>query len=160
MTLLDFHRDTADGAIYLALLAPIFAEQEANRPLGILVLRIDPRVYLYPHVQEWPVPSASAETLLVRREGTDILYLNELRFQANAALNLRTPLANTQLPAVKAALGQEGIVEGVDYRGVAVIADVRGVPVRPGFWWPRWISPKSTHRCGNACGRRQLSSPR
>jgi PAS domain S-box-containing protein len=37
------------------------------------------------------------------------------------------------MPAVKAALGQEGIVEGDDYRGVRVIADVRGVPDSPWF---------------------------
>jgi hypothetical protein len=78
VTFLDFHRDTAGGPIYLSLLVPIFAEQEGNRPLGLLVLRIDPNMYLYPFIQQWPVPSASAETLLVRREGTDILYLNEL----------------------------------------------------------------------------------
>ncbi len=132
VTFLDFHRDTADGPIHLALLVPIYAEQD-NRPLGVLVLRIDPRVYLYSYLQHWPVPSASAETLLVRREGTDALYLNELRFQANAALNLRVSLENTQRPAVQAALGQEGIVEGVNYRGAPVIAAVRAVPGSPWF---------------------------
>jgi len=133
VTFLDFHRDTADGPIYLALLAPIFAGQEGNRPLGILVLRIDPSVYLYPFIQQWPVPSASAETLLIRREGTDALFLNELRFQTGTALNLRVPLENTQTPAVQAALGQVGIVEGVDYRGAPVIAAVRAVPGSPWF---------------------------
>ncbi len=34
-------------------------------------------------------------------------------------------------PAVKAALGQEGIVEGIDYRGVPVVAAVRAVPDSP-----------------------------
>ncbi len=132
VTFLDFHRDTAGGPIYLALLAPIFAGQD-NRPLGLLVLRIDPNVYLYPYIQQWPVPSASAETLLVRREGADAVFLNELRFQAGSALNLRFSLENTQLPAVKAVLGQKGIVKGVDYRGAAVVADARAVPDSPWF---------------------------
>jgi len=132
VTFLDFHRDTADGAIHLLLLIPILAGQD-NRPLGVLVLRIDPDVYLYPFIQQWPIPSASAETLLVRREGTDVVFLNELRFQTGTALNLRFPLENTQFPAVKAVLGQTGIVEGVDYRGVPVIADVRAVPGSPWF---------------------------
>jgi signal transduction histidine kinase len=35
------------------------------------------------------------------------------------------------IPAVNAALGQEGIVEGLDYRGVPVIASVRAVPGTP-----------------------------
>ena len=61
------------------------------------------------------------------------MYLNELKFQTNAALNLRIHLTKTELPAVKAALGQEGIVEGTDYRGVMVIANVHGVPNSPWF---------------------------
>ncbi|MDH7487704.1 MAG: PAS domain-containing protein [Anaerolineae bacterium] len=132
VTFLDFHRHSADGPIYLSLLVPIYAEQD-SRPLGVLVLRIDPGLYLYPFIQQWPVPSASAETVLVRREGDEALYLNELRFQANTALNLRVSLENTERPAVQAALGREGIVEGVSYRGVPVIAAVHPVPGSPWF---------------------------
>jgi PAS domain S-box-containing protein len=127
---LDFHRDTADGPIRLALLVPIYAAQDEH-PLGLVVLRIDPNVYLYPYLQEWPVPSASAEIALVRRDGDYAVHLSELRFQENAALNLRVPLEDTQRVAVKAVLGQEGIVEGVDYRGVPVIAYVHAVSDSP-----------------------------
>jgi PAS domain S-box-containing protein len=129
---LDFHRDAADGPIYLSLLVPIYAAQD-NRPLGLVVLRIDPNASLYPYLQEWPVPSASAEILLVRREGAEVVFLNELRFQAGAALELRFPLEDTRLPAVRAVLGREGIVEGIDYRGVPVIACVHAVPDSPWF---------------------------
>jgi PAS domain S-box-containing protein len=129
---LDFHRDAADGPIYLSLLVPIYAAQD-NRPLGLVVLRIDPNASLYPYLQEWSVPSASAEILLVRREGAEVVFLNELRFQAGAALELRFPLEDTRLPAVRAVLGREGIVEGIDYRGVPVIACVHAVPDSPWF---------------------------
>ena len=61
------------------------------------------------------------------------MFLNELRFQKNTALTLRESLDNTRLPAVKAALGDEGIVEGIDYRGVPVLAAVRAVPDSPWF---------------------------
>ncbi len=132
VTFLDFHRDAADGPIYLSLLVPIYAAQD-NRPLGLVVLRIDPNASLYPYLQEWPVPSASAEILLVRREGAEVVFLNELRFQAGAALELRFPLEDTRLPAVRAVLGREGIVEGIDYRGVPVIACVHAVPDSPWF---------------------------
>ncbi len=132
VTFLDFYRDTAAGPIHLALLVPILANPD-NHPLGLLVLRIDPNVYLFPYIQQWPTPSSSAETLLVRRDGEDVLFLNTLRFQSEAALNLRIPLANMQVPAVKAVLGQTGIVEGTDYRGAPVIADIRSVPGSPWF---------------------------
>jgi PAS domain S-box-containing protein len=132
VTFLDFHRDTEDSPIYLTLLVPIYTEQ-SNTPLGLLVLRIDPSVYLYPYIQEWPISSASSETLLVRREGTDVLFLNELRFQAGTALTLRVSLDNTQLPAVEAVIGREGIMEGVDYRRVPVLAAMHAVPDSPWF---------------------------
>jgi PAS domain S-box-containing protein len=132
VTFLDFHRYTTDGSIHLALLVPISGEQD-NRPPGVLVLHIDPNVYLYPYLQQWPVLSASAETLLVRREGTAALLLNELRFQTGTALNLRFQLESTQLPSVKAVLGQTDIVTGVDYRGVPVIAAIYAVPGSPWF---------------------------
>jgi PAS domain S-box-containing protein len=129
----DFYRNENDGKIYLSILAPIFDEQERDLPLGVVVLLIDPATYLYPFIQQWPTPSRTAETLLVRREGDEALFLNELRFRKNSALSLRVPLDKGDVPAVKAALGQKGIVEGVDYRGVPVVADVRGIPDSPWF---------------------------
>ena len=133
VTFLDFHRDAPDGPIHLAVLVPILDKQDADRPLGVLVLRIDPATYLYPFLNRWPTPSRTAETLIIRRDGDDALFLNELRFQKNTALALRAPLTRKEQPAVMAALGQQGIVEGVDYRGVPVIAAVRAVPDSPWF---------------------------
>ena len=129
-TFRDFHRDAPDGPIHLAVLAPIL-DPEDSRSLGVVVLRIDPERYLYPLLQRWPIASRTAETLLVRRDGNDVLFLNELRFQKGTALTLRKPLIDTNLPAVKAVLGQEGVDEGVDYRGVPVVAAVRVVPDSP-----------------------------
>ena len=98
-------------------MVPIFEKQDIHRPLGVFYLRIDPETYLYPIIQRWPMPSRTAETLLVRRDGNDALYLNDLRYQTNAALNLRVSLEQTNVPAVRAVLGQTGIMQGVDYRG-------------------------------------------
>ncbi len=133
VTLLDFHRETPDGPIYLGLLVPLFAGADTNRPLGTLVLRIDPTTYLYPFIHRWPAPSRTAETLLIRREGNDAVFLNELKFQTNAALNRRIPLANEDVPAVRAILGQEGLVEGHDYRNVPVLAYIHAVPDSPWY---------------------------
>jgi hypothetical protein len=38
----DFYRHDHDQRIYLAVLVPILDERDAGRPLGVLVLRIDP----------------------------------------------------------------------------------------------------------------------
>ncbi len=128
----DFYRSEADGRIYLNMIVPIF--DEANRRvIGILAMRVDPEKYLYPLINRWPTPSRTAETLIVRREGNEVVFLNQLRFRRDAALTVRSPLARTDMPAVRAALGGEGIMEGRDYRGVPVIASIRAVPDSPWF---------------------------
>lgn len=134
MAFQDFYRNEHNGNIYLAVLVPVLDEREDRRPLGVLVLRIDPERHLYPLISHWPTPSRTAETLLVRRDGNDVLFLNELHFRKDAALALRFPLdPGSELPAVKAVLGKHGIVEGRDYRGEPVLADVREVPGTPWF---------------------------
>ena len=121
------------GASIWRCLIPILDEQNNGRAVGTLVLRIDPEQYFYPFLNRWPIPSKTSETLLVRREGNEVLFLNELRFQKDTALNLRRSLDQKELPAVQAVLGRQGVMEGRDYRGVPVIADVRAVPDSPWF---------------------------
>ena len=133
ITFVDFYRQERSQKISLALIVPILDYQDRGRPLGVLSLRIDPEVYLYPFIQRWPSPSETAETLLVRREGNDAVFLNELRFQKNTALTLRIPLGNQDIPSVKAVLGWKGMVEGRDYRGIPVLASVQAIPDSPWF---------------------------
>ena len=131
---LDFFRHEHDQRVYLDVLVPIFDDDDGHRPLGVVVLRIDPTVYLYPFIRRWPVSSATAETLIVRREGNEAVFLNDLRFQPYAALNLRAPLSKApELPAAAAVLGRVGIFEGRDYRGVPVLAALQAVPDSPWF---------------------------
>jgi PAS domain S-box-containing protein len=131
--ILDFRRDGPGLPVYLAVAVPIIEGADSKPPLGILVFRIDPSVFLNPLLQQWPTPSRTAETLLVRREGDDVLFLNELKFQSHTALNLKFPLSDSRLLGVRAARGEQGIAEGLDYRGVPVIGYVRGVPESPWF---------------------------
>jgi PAS domain S-box-containing protein len=98
------------------------------KPFGALLLTIDPKQFLYPLIQSWPLPSRSAETLLVRREGNDVVFLNELRHRKDTALKLRVPITESQLPATSGVLGYEGPLEAVDYRGIPVLAVTKGVP--------------------------------
>ncbi len=133
VTLVDFYRSEDDPKIVLTILVPLRDEQNGNRPLGVLSLRIDPEVWLYPFVNRWPTASETAETLIVRRDGNDALFLNQLRFKKDTALNLRIPLIRAGTPAVDAVMGKEGIVYGVDYREVPVVAATRHIPDSPWF---------------------------
>jgi|GEM_PF-498253 len=129
----DFYVNQENVQIYLKVLVPILNGSD-NRLIGVVALRIDPAKYLYPLLSTWPVQNVSAETVLVRREGNNIRYLNELRFKQKTALGLSISIKeNKTRPAAQAVLGKEGIVEGIDYRGAPVIADVRAVPHSPWF---------------------------
>ncbi len=93
-----------------------------------LVLRIEPEDYFFPLMKNWPTNSRTGETLLVRKDGSDILFLNRLRDQQGAPMTLRLPLENSLLPAAYALKGKTGILQGTDYRGKKVLAAVGLVP--------------------------------
>ena len=128
----DFYRDPENSKIYLAFIIPIYSSEKGT-PLGVVVMRIDPQKYLYPLILRWPVPSESAETSLVRMENGKVVYLTDLRFEQNTILNKFIDLSETYRPSVKAVTGSVGIVDGINYRGKKVVADVRPVPDSPWF---------------------------
>ena len=129
----DFYRDTASQRVYMALIVPLLDKAANNQPLGVIIIRIDPIVYLYPLIQSWPTPSKTGETLLVRKEGNEVLFLNNLRFNLSAALKLHFPLNTKELPAAQAVLGKQGLIEGVNYRGSSVLGALKPIPDSPWF---------------------------
>lgn len=114
------------GVVHIDSVAPVRDKDGQQRVLW--VLRSNAESYLYPLIQSWPTPSRTAETLLVRRDGDSVVFLNELRHQSNTALSLRLPLTLSESAAVQAVLGRVGVFRGKDYRGVEVVADLRRVP--------------------------------
>ncbi len=119
---------------HLDVIAPFFdGVQEEPKAAGAIVLQIDARQFLFPLLQSWPTPSSTAETLLVRREGNEALFLNDVRHRKNTALTVRISLKQGDLPAVMAVQGKEGVVRGKDYRGVEVLAFLKAVPESPWF---------------------------
>jgi PAS domain S-box-containing protein len=126
----DLHRSEKVNFFHLDVAAPLLA---ADKIAGFVILRIDPAEFLYPMIKSWPTPSPSAETLLVRREGDKVLYLNELRHRKNSAMKLSISIQNSELPAAQAVLGKTGAFSGRDYRGVDVWSVLRTIPDSPWF---------------------------
>ncbi|MCG2773373.1 MAG: PAS domain-containing protein, partial [Desulfobacterales bacterium] len=127
----DLFRSPKDDRVHLDVAVPVLDPR--GQPLAVVVLRVNADKVLYPLIQSWPTPSLTGETLLVEVEGKDMLFLNELRHREKTALSLREPLTQTELTAVQAGLGKQGGVEGRDYRGKKVLADLRPVPQSPWF---------------------------
>lgn len=128
----DLHLDSAGKIPHLDILAPVLASDEPGSPaVAAIMLRIDAGQFLFPLIQTWPTASTTAETLIVERDGEDVVFLNDLRHADGTALELREPLTSTEVPAVMAVLGERGIVEGVDYRDQQVLAYLTEIPDTP-----------------------------
>lgn len=118
----------------LSVVLPISPGPESDASvICVILLQIDPSIFLYPLLSSWPIPSTTAESLLIRRDGDSVLFLNELRHKSGTALTLRIPLDKTDVPAVMAVLGTTGIVAGNDYRGVPVLSAIFPIEGSPWF---------------------------
>jgi len=129
----DLHKSESVRYVHIDILIPLVDPESKSQSLsGILILRIDPSILLFPLIQSWPTPSKSSETLIVRKDGDSVLYLNELRHIRNTSLKLKAPLSNKNLLGAKAISGFKGVTEGMDYRNIDVVGYLSNVP---GFPW-------------------------
>ena len=127
----DFYYCQMEKVIHYDIIAPV--TDENKNPIAVVVLRIDPKDFLYPYIQSWPIPSETSETLILQEENDSVLFLNELRHQKNTAFSLKIPLTELKVPAVQAIKGYTGIMQGIDYRGKEVIAYVS--PIEGTNWY-------------------------
>jgi diguanylate cyclase (GGDEF)-like protein/PAS domain S-box-containing protein len=129
--LADLHLDDR-GRPRLALMARVRAAEGPDAaPIAVLVFELDPTEQLFQRVRHWPLASRSGELLLGRREGDEVLYLSPLRGAPGQALRLRLPLDSPSLPLATALRDGREVVEGIDYRGVPVIATAVPIPGTP-----------------------------
>ena len=119
----------ATGKVHLDWLVPlVVTDAQGEHAVVTVLLRTVADEFLYPLIQTWPTTNVSAETLLVRRDGNAVVYLNELRHRKNAAFTLKLPLDNPTLPAAVAVnANKPGHFFGKDYRGVEVLSVYRPI---------------------------------
>ena len=116
----DFTTGVAPGALWFDVIAPLAGGGAGAQAAA--VLRIDPKELLQSALQGLPSAQQSAATLLVRREGDQLLGV----FGRNGK-----PLSTPDLLAAKFVSGQVpfgAIATGVDFRGQAVLGTVQPVP--------------------------------
>ncbi|MFH0730155.1 MAG: ATP-binding protein [Pseudomonadota bacterium] len=130
----DLHTDESHPAPHVSVIAPLLGGNgDAQLPIGAIILMSDASRYLYPLIRSWPTRSKTAETLLVMRDGEDVLFLNDSRQHPDSALKMRIPLNRAEAPEVMAVRGRQGVVTGKDYRGVEVVSVIR--PVADSGWF-------------------------
>jgi PAS domain S-box-containing protein len=117
------------GHVGLDIVVPFYAGPQGKQAwIGSVVLSIDPRRTLYPILSAWPVPSRSAQLMLIRRDGTEIVFLTELRDTSAFPLALRVPIATSVHPAAGGFRGETGLLHGVAFGGRGALAVLRPVP--------------------------------
>lgn len=128
--LVDLHLSQGQpGLVELGIMSPL---REGNRFVGAIYLVEDPVRYLFPLVSSWPGGSESAETQLVRADGDDVLYLDQIRESDTPPLGFRLPLNSPELAAAIALRGKQGLLEGTrDYRGKLVLSYASAIPGTP-----------------------------
>ncbi|BCT68328.1 hypothetical protein NNRS527_01925 [Nitrosospira sp. NRS527] len=124
------------GEARLDIVVPLVHDGISDEAVAVVVLRANLEQFLVPLVGKWPGRSPSAETLLVRKEGENITYLNKLRHAGSygaTAPQRQSLVAREDLPgAIAAREGQRGKVSGTDYRGEPVVAVYR--PISGSGW--------------------------
>jgi PAS domain S-box-containing protein len=120
--------DAVSHSIHMDLIVPILDPDDAQADLvGFFIIRIDPYQVLYPLLQSWPIPSQSAETILLKVQEKDFLCLNDLRHQRKTALSLRLPLKTFERPRGTSYSLSEGLFEFSDYRSKPVLGSLQKI---------------------------------
>ena len=118
----DITFQTRTGQPMMSLTVPV-------HDLGAFIFDIDPSRFLYPYLEAWPGPSHTGQTLLLRIDGDQVVYLNKWRYEHGKAQSFRRPLPPNVPP--DAVLYSGWTVDQPDYRGVRVIGTVRRIPDAP-----------------------------
>jgi diguanylate cyclase (GGDEF)-like protein/PAS domain S-box-containing protein len=124
--------DAPTFLIHVVMRLPASAASADTEPL-LLVLSVDPDVFLLPFIQDWPNESPSAETILFRERGETIVYLNSLRHSTEGPMSTRFRATADRLLAAQVVTGHLGALEGVDYRGVEVVGFGRHIGDSPWY---------------------------
>jgi len=106
---------------------------ESGRVLAVVVLRTSAETYLYALLQNWPTRSQTSTSTIQRRDGENVVVLRNMRRTGDGAspgeaVATLVPLTRTDVAPVRAALGDRGSFEGLDERGVRVLAYLTAVP--------------------------------
>ncbi|MFH1496763.1 MAG: PAS domain S-box protein [Verrucomicrobiota bacterium] len=125
--LLDFYRPVDQGAPRLAVVVPFLAPGSADRVVATMLWVLDPEDYLYPLLTRWPFRSATASSMLIRRDADQAVFLSPADGDHPSAM----PLTRTDLAAVQAVLGTPAPIVGKNLAGreiTAVASPVKDTP--------------------------------
>ncbi len=129
------HADLRTTHVHMNLIAPLYRHGDSGQEVfGALVFIINPEHFLVPLMTSWPVPSPSAESILVRKVDDSILRLTPSRHMVSPEMLVSAkPPKGYESPGSRILAEKEGVFLGYDYRQVPVLASVRKVDDSPWY---------------------------
>ncbi len=125
----DVYKDRHLGKIVMAFSGAVMDYSNQARAGGVAVVIVSMDESFYPIFAGWPGMGRTGDTLITRREGDYVVFLNRPRWQPYAPLELRYKAdSGAPKPALLSSGGGDGITEATDYRGVRVLAAYRYIP--------------------------------
>ncbi len=130
----DIHRSD-DGHLEMAVghvihEVDLVTKRRQSRVNGAIVIRVRMADTIFPLLRTGPGMGDTGETLLVRTDGPETVFLSPLRFATQAPLPLRFLNGPSYgRPVILTSLGPEGMAAKVlDYRGVPTLVAYRIIP--------------------------------
>ncbi|OQZ04489.1 MAG: hypothetical protein B6D34_02830 [Candidatus Brocadia sp. UTAMX1] len=102
--------------------------EETDVVNGIVIIRINTNNAIGSLLQDWPGSGETGETLLVRRTGDQLLFLNNTRHLADTSLKVSIPVNSITPESFMLDAGEEGIIKAIDHRGIEVLLAFRYIP--------------------------------
>ncbi len=123
----DVFQTSKNGKVFIDMLTTIPDNKSPKKNLAYLIFRLDPTVQLFNDIKGWPTPSKTSETYVVRSENNRTVYINELRHLKNKPLAYSISNKDDKIVDVSASNGMTGIIDGPDYRGIKVLANIHKI---------------------------------
>jgi len=121
-----FPLKVSDGRLEMLIAAP--AHDLSGAFIGVIVFEVEMGP-IFGLVQDVGGLGVTGETLLGKKTGNEVLFLNPLRHDQTAALRKKIPMgARTGMPMQQAVEGGAGVGMSIDYRGEPVVSAWRYMP--------------------------------
>jgi diguanylate cyclase (GGDEF)-like protein/PAS domain S-box-containing protein len=129
------HNNTRETHVHMNLIAPLYRNGDPTQEvIGTLVFIINPDHFLVPLMTSWPVPSQSAESVLVRKLDDKVLRLTPPRHMVDPKVLVSVdPPPGYDTPGSRVLAEREGVFNGYDYRHVEVLAAIKKVEDSPWY---------------------------
>jgi len=130
--IISLYADENQQPVY-GYVMPVFKIQDSKEktPVGAVVLLLNPQKYLYSALQNKQSVTKTDESLLVKREGSSLVYLSPIKDEFKLFHQL--PENNNLLASSYAINNPGGFAQTRDYRGELVLATGRKIKNSPWY---------------------------